>query len=102
MRPLPLPPSLPQEGFAGDVIGLTNPGAFAIADTLVGLGGPVLAFPPIPTFSPELFAYIRCPPNQKKPFLKGVEGERLAVGSWRFAISSALVSLGGAWRWRGR
>ena len=135
-----------QEGFAGDVIGLTNPGAFAIGasrasldaapvscrvllccvvlwcgmlwalqpasarcyaqheqrtsltaaprplphhttphltspplspmppgDTLVT--GPTLAFPPIPTFSPELFAYLRCPPNQKKPFLKGVEGE---------------------------
>ncbi|GIL80976.1 hypothetical protein Vretimale_9288 [Volvox reticuliferus] len=61
-----------QEGFAGDVIGLTNPGAFAIGDTLVT--GPTLAFPPIPTFSPELFAYLRCPPNQKKPFLKGVEG----------------------------
>lgn len=61
-----------QEGFAGDVIGLTNPGAFAIGDTL--LTGPLLAFPPIPTFSPELFAYLRCPPNQKKPFLKGVEG----------------------------
>ncbi|GFR44773.1 hypothetical protein Agub_g6105 [Astrephomene gubernaculifera] len=60
------------EGFAGDVIGLTNPGAFAIGDTLVT--GPLLAFPPIPTFSPELFAYLRCPPNQKKPFLKGVEG----------------------------
>ncbi|MEW5299238.1 MAG: hypothetical protein WDW38_003332 [Sanguina aurantia] len=64
-----------QEGYAGDVIGLTNPGAFAIGDTLVGLGsGPMLAFPPIPTFSPELFAYMRCPPNQKKPFLKGIEG----------------------------
>ncbi|KAG2490076.1 hypothetical protein HYH03_011541 [Edaphochlamys debaryana] len=61
-----------QEGFAGDVIGLTNPGAFAIGDTLVT--GPTLAFPPIPTFSPELFAYLRCAPNQKKPFLKGVEG----------------------------
>ncbi|PNH02271.1 Peptide chain release factor 3 [Tetrabaena socialis] len=56
----------------GDVIGLTNPGAFAIGDTLIT--GPTLAFPPIPTFSPELFAYLRCPPNQKKPFLKGVEG----------------------------
>lgn len=76
--PTPLAPL--QEGFAGDVIGLTNPGAFAIADTLVGLGSPVLAFPPIPTFTPELFAYMRCPPNQKKPFLKGVEGRRVQDG----------------------
>lgn len=36
--------------------------------------GPTLAFPPIPTFSPELFAYLRCAPNQKKAFNKGVEG----------------------------
>ncbi|KAL6747846.1 peptide-chain release factor [Haematococcus lacustris] len=61
-----------EEGYAGDVIGLTNPGAFAIGDTLVT--GPVLAFPPIPTFSPELFSYMRCAPNQKKAFNKGVEG----------------------------
>ena len=64
---------------AGDVIGLTNPGAFAIGDTLVGNGSPVVAFPPIPTFSPELFAYLRCPPNQRKPFIKGVEGERVGL-----------------------
>ncbi|WIA15117.1 hypothetical protein OEZ85_001807 [Tetradesmus obliquus] len=61
-----------QEGFAGDVIGLTNPGAFAIGDTIYA--GPELSFPPIPSFSPELFAYLRCAPNQKKAFAKGVEG----------------------------
>jgi len=60
------------EGFAGDVIGLTNPGAFAIGDTLCT--GSVVHFPPIPTFSPELFAYMRCPPAMKKSFNKGVEG----------------------------
>lgn len=57
---------------AGDVIGLTNPGAFAIGDTIYA--GPELAFPPIPSFSPELFAYMRCAPNQKKAFNKGIEG----------------------------
>jgi peptide subunit release factor RF-3 len=36
--------------------------------------GPELRFPPIPSFSPELFAYLRCAPNQKKAFAKGVEG----------------------------
>lgn len=36
--------------------------------------GPELAFPPIPSFSPELFAYMRCAPNQKKAFNKGIEG----------------------------
>ncbi len=76
------------------MIGLTNPGAFAIGDTL--LTGPLLAFPPIPTFSPELFAYLRCPPNQKKPFLKGVEG------AWAGPGGGVLVAVGrqvprGAW-----
>mmetsp|Transcript_23531 Transcript_23531/g.61232 ORF Transcript_23531/g.61232 Transcript_23531/m.61232 type:complete len:647 (-) Transcript_23531:564-2504(-) len=60
------------EGFSGDVIGLTNPGAFVIGDTLCT--GPNVAFPGIPTFSPELFCYMRCAPNQKKAFTKGVEG----------------------------
>lgn len=36
--------------------------------------GPEVHFPPIPSFSPELFAYLRCAPNQKKAFNKGVEG----------------------------
>lgn len=60
-----------QEGFAGDVIGLSNPGAFAVGDTIYA--GPEVAFPPIPSFSPELFAYMRCQPNQRKAFTKGVD-----------------------------
>ncbi|KAF5828532.1 P-loop containing nucleoside triphosphate hydrolase protein [Dunaliella salina] len=64
------------EGYSGDVIGLTNPGAFVIGDTLCT--GPNVAFPGIPTFSPELFCYMRCAPSQKKAFAKGVEGEVLA------------------------
>lgn len=43
--------------YAGDVVGLANPGAFAIGDTLYE-GAPV-AFPPIPSFAPEHFASIR-------------------------------------------
>ena len=39
------------EGFAGDVIGLNNPGSFAIGDTLYV--GKRRALPPIPTFSPS-------------------------------------------------
>ncbi|GBF94326.1 peptide chain release factor [Raphidocelis subcapitata] len=62
-----------QEGFAGDVIGLSNPGAFAVGDTLFAYTGPEVRFPPIPSFSPELFAYLRCAPNQRKAFTKGVE-----------------------------
>ena len=43
--------------YAGDVVGLVNPGAFAIGDTLYE-GAPV-AFPPIPAFPPEHFAGVR-------------------------------------------
>ena len=60
------------DGVAGDVIGLNNPGAFAIGDTVYA--GPRTAFPPIPSFSPELFAYLRGPPGQRKAFQKGMEG----------------------------
>ncbi len=43
--------------YAGDVVGLANPGAFAIGDSLYE-GTPV-TFPPIPAFAPEHFAAIR-------------------------------------------
>ena len=46
-------------GFAGDIIGLNNPGSFEIGDTLY-MGGSQRELPPIPTFTPELFAYLRC------------------------------------------
>jgi peptide chain release factor 3 len=44
--------------FAGDVVGLTNPGAFAIGDALYQ-GAQAPTFEPIPTFAPEHFALIR-------------------------------------------
>lgn len=86
-----------QEGFAGDVIGLTNPGAFAIGDTLVGMSSPTVAFPPIPTFSPELFAYLRCSSSQKKAFLKGMEGEDACwpcPGCWCGGWCCVVVCMG--------
>jgi peptide chain release factor 3 len=46
-----------ETAYAGDVVGLANPGAFAIGDTLYE-GKPV-RFPPIPSFSPEHFAAVR-------------------------------------------
>jgi peptide chain release factor 3 len=44
--------------FAGDVVGLANPGVFAIGDSLYQ-GGQPPTFEPIPTFAPEHFAAIR-------------------------------------------
>jgi peptide chain release factor 3 len=43
--------------YAGDVVGLANPGAFAIGDTLYE--GERVSFPPIPAFAPEHFASVR-------------------------------------------
>ena len=43
--------------YAGDVVGLANPGAFAIGDSV--FEGSPLAFDPMPSFAPEHFAAIR-------------------------------------------
>jgi len=58
--------------YPGDVIGINNPGNFAIGDTLYS-GIQKVAFPGIPSFSPEKFAYIRNPnPSTYKAFAKGI------------------------------
>ncbi|MGJ3251600.1 MAG: peptide chain release factor 3 [Elainellaceae cyanobacterium] len=60
-----------EEAYPGDVIGLNNPGAFAIGDTIYL--GQRLEYEGIPCFSPELFAFLRNPnPSKFKQFRKGV------------------------------
>ncbi|MFI0403698.1 MAG: peptide chain release factor 3 [Cyanobium sp.] len=60
-----------EEAYPGDVIGLNNPGMFAIGDTLYV--GPKVEFEGIPCFTPELFAWLRNPnPSAFKSFRKGV------------------------------
>ncbi|MDM9380679.1 peptide chain release factor 3 [Chlorogloeopsis sp. ULAP01] len=57
--------------YAGDVIGLNNPGVFAIGDTIYT--GQKIEYEGIPYFSPELFAILRNPnPSKFKQFQKGV------------------------------
>jgi len=46
------------DAFAGDVVGLANPGTFAIGDTLC-TGAPSLSYERIPAFAPEHFASVR-------------------------------------------
>jgi peptide chain release factor 3 len=59
--------------YPGDVIGINNPGSFAIGDTLY-TGAARVAFPGIPSFSPEKFSYIRSPnPSDYKSFRKGLD-----------------------------
>jgi peptide chain release factor 3 len=59
------------DAYPGDVIGLNNPGMFAIGDTLYV--GPRIEYEGIPCFSPEIFAWLRNPnPSAFKSFRKGV------------------------------
>ncbi|MDY6807087.1 MAG: peptide chain release factor 3 [Cyanobacteriota bacterium] len=61
-----------ENAYPGDVIGLNNPGAFAIGDTIYN--GKKLEYEGIPCFSPEIFAYLRNPnPSKFKQFRKGVD-----------------------------
>ena len=57
--------------YPGDVIGLNNPGVFAIGDTIYN--GKKLEYEGIPCFSPEIFAYLKNPnPSKFKQFQKGI------------------------------
>jgi peptide chain release factor 3 len=61
-----------EEAFPGDVVGLVNPGLFAIGDTLCASGS--LAFDPIPHFPPECFGVLRAQDISKyKQFQKGLQ-----------------------------
>jgi peptide chain release factor 3 len=61
-----------EEAYPGDVIGLNNPGVFAIGDTIYV--GNKLEYEGIPCFSPELFAYLKNPnPSKFKQFQKGIQ-----------------------------
>ncbi|MDT9180383.1 MAG: peptide chain release factor 3 [Limnospira sp. PMC 1291.21] len=60
-----------EAAYPGDVIGLNNPGVFAIGDTIYN--GQKLEYEGIPCFSPELFAYLKNPnPSKFKQFNKGI------------------------------
>ncbi len=61
-----------EEAYPGDIIGLMNPGVFAIGDTVTS--GKGVHFEPIPHFSPEKFASVRTPsPAKRKSLQKGLE-----------------------------
>ncbi|MCP9914971.1 peptide chain release factor 3 [Cyanobium sp. ATX 6F1] len=60
-----------EDAYPGDVIGLNNPGMFAIGDTLYV--GRKVEYEGIPCFSPEIFSWLRNPnPSAFKSFRKGV------------------------------
>jgi len=60
------------EAFAGDIIGVFDPGIFSIGDT-VCMPGKNFAYEGIPTFAPEHFARVRQVDTMKrKQFVKGI------------------------------
>ena len=61
------------EAYAGDIIGVFDPGMFSIGDTLCA-PGKSFQFDPIPTFAPEHFRRVRPKDTLKrKQFIKGTE-----------------------------
>jgi peptide chain release factor 3 len=64
--------SVVEEAFAGDVIGIHDPGQFEIGDTLTG--GSRFVFEGIPSFAPEHFArLVMVDPLKRKQFGRGIE-----------------------------
>ena len=62
-----------EEAYAGDIIGLFDPGIFSIGDT-VCMAGHKIQYEGIPTFAPEHFARVRQVDTMKrKQFVKGIE-----------------------------
>lgn len=61
------------EAFAGDIIGIFDPGIFSIGDTITTAKTP-FTFDSIPTFAPEHFARIsQVDTMKRKQFVKGME-----------------------------
>lgn len=59
------------DAYPGDIIGIVNPGLFAIGDTISQTGG--FNFKPLPQFQPEIFARIRpADVGKRKAFDKGL------------------------------
>lgn len=59
-------------GFAGDIVGVINPGVFAVGDTISLTGG--FNFKPLPQFQPEIFArMIPKDVGKRKSFDKGIQ-----------------------------
>jgi peptide chain release factor 3 len=60
-----------EEAYPGDIVGIINPGVFAIGDTVSVTGG--FNFKPMPQFQPETFARLRpTDVGKRKSFDKGL------------------------------
>ena len=74
------------EAYAGDIVGLFDPGIFSIGDTVCS-GKRHVQYPQIPTFAPEMFARItQVDTLKRKQFVKGME---------ELALESVIVGVVG-------
>jgi len=63
-----------EEAFPGDVVGLVNATGLQLGDTIYEHDGAAVTFPPIPRFSPEVFATARpLDTGRAKQFRRGLE-----------------------------
>jgi peptide chain release factor 3 len=64
--------TLVEDGYAGDIIGVFDPGLFLIGDTITD--GAVVRYEPLPQFPPEHFArVVMLDPMKRKQLKKGLE-----------------------------
>ena len=65
--------AIAEDAYAGDIIGIFDPGNFRIGDTMISTNRK-FEFDPIPVFAPENFARVEPKDSMKrKQFLKGIE-----------------------------
>ncbi len=88
------------KAYAGDIIGVFDPGIFSIGDTLIG-GKERFSFEGIPTFAPEHFARVRQVDTMKrKQFMKGInqiaqEGAIQIFQEYNTGMEEAIVGVVG-------
>ena len=64
------------KAYAGDIIGVFDPGIFSIGDTIDNLPLTKFSYEGIPTFAPEHFARVRQVDTMKrKQFIKGITSD---------------------------
>ena len=89
-----------ESAYAGDVVGLANPGVFAIGDSLSE--GRALKYAPVPSFAPEHFASVRSIDTASyKSFGKGIaqlreEGAIQVMYPFRSARTEPILAAVGA------
>ncbi len=79
-----------EDAFAGDIVGVSDPGLFRIGDTLTG--GKKIKFEKIPQFSPELFTRIHVSDAMKRQKLQKALKELSEEGVIQLFIDPAIGS----------